>query len=74
MSELVLIDALTSRPHVRHWATVTDMLRDNYARTLCGRMVIYWFDATDTSLTYTDGTVYARLCPICERRYNEMEE
>lgn len=57
------IDCLSNHPRVRHLAT--HELGRGWMLTKCGRRVINFFNANDTTLHYSDGSIYARECPVC---------
>jgi hypothetical protein len=59
----MLIDSQSNRKkHVRHEATVDSR---GYAHTKCGRKLIHYWGANNTSYFYTDGTRYAWPCRVC---------
>lgn len=75
-NELTKIDSLGSRPHKRHLAVVSrikaphrngvvKLLDSQVAVTVCGRYVGWFTDASDTSLLFQNGEVYAVQCASC---------
>lgn len=56
------IDTWRNGNHVRHMAVVDER---RVARTKCGRKVIMFFDAIQTSWFCTDGTRASKPCKFC---------
>lgn len=61
-TEFVKIDTIRTNNHVRHIASIDER---GWAHTKCGRRVIMFFRAEQTSYFYTDGSRYSKPCPYC---------
>jgi hypothetical protein len=63
LNTLIPVDTFGNlQKHVRHLAAVDE---HRHALTKCGRKILVFFDAIDTSYFYTNGVRYAIPCRFC---------
>lgn len=74
---ITTIDSMNNRPHVRHRAVINRIFRpcidggrvklltSQIATTICGRSLSNYMSAGDSSLTFTNGRVFATECARC---------